>query len=533
MLVASIVGVITLACGPRWFEDLIGKATSPNWKHSGGPGPNVLLISIDMLRADHVHSYGYSRPTTPNLDRLASEGVLFENAISSSSWTLPAHASLFTSLPGTVHGCTDADRRLSDGFSTLAERFRAAGYATAGFFSGPFLHPAFGFGQGFDHYENCTSYRQELDRQSVEKWARNEETMRESHEDITNPTVLAAVRSWFTGRPEKPFFMFVHWWDAHYDFIPPPPYDRMFDPNYTGNVTGRDFFHNANLRAGMDKRDLDHLLALYDGEIAWTDFHIGQLLDDLRTAGLLDQTLVIVTSDHGTEFFEHGKRGHRMTLFDEVLRVPLLVRYPEVFPEGKRRAAQVRMVDVGPTILDVAGLPPFEFTRGRSLVSLARTGVAPPDAEVAYSDLFSVGRHYRALRTNDWKLIQDLDSRAFYYFDLRRDPGEHSPETETRSAGFIAAVNKYQLTMGSLQQLAVQAERLKAAAARAAGRRGGDDAMPDAVRRQLAGLGYIDSEEEGESVAGPGTEIESTPKEKPPEKTPFRWPAGEIPTEGP
>ncbi|MFQ5491669.1 MAG: sulfatase-like hydrolase/transferase, partial [Phycisphaerae bacterium] len=182
--------------------------------------PNVLLISIDTLRPDHLGCYGYDRPTSPRIDRLASEGVLFENHISSTSWTLPAHAAMFTSLVDSVHGCTDTDKKLSDSMVTLAERFSSAGFDTVGFFAGPYLHPAFGLAQGFDQYEDCTSYAQTLDSTPVESWAMDPKIMQDSHQDITTPAVLEAVKSWLAGHTSGRFFMFVHLWDVHFDFIP-------------------------------------------------------------------------------------------------------------------------------------------------------------------------------------------------------------------------------------------------------------------------------------------------------------------------
>lgn len=504
--VAVGIGVTLLAAA--WFarsslDWLTGADHRNGWRTPTGARPNVLLISIDMLRSDHVHAYGAKNETTPNLDQLAREGVLFENAFSTTSWTLPAHASLFTSVPGMVHGCTDVDRRLDETLPTLAEKLHSAGYATAGFFSGPFLHPAFGLGRGFDHYEDCTSYREELDGKPVSNWADSRETMKESHEDITSPTVLAAVREWMSNRPDQPFFLFVHWWDAHYDFIPPPPYDTMFDPNYTGKIDGRGFFQNQDIRVGMEPRDLAHLKALYDGEIAWTDHHIGLLLDDLRRSGQLNNTLVVVVSDHGTEFFEHGRRGHRLTLFDESLHIPLIMRYPPAFQAGMRRGPQVRIVDVAPTILDIAGVAPFEITRGRSLVALARTNVPLADSDALYADLFSVGRKLRAVRTDHWKIIQDLKSNALYYFDLRRDPGEHNPEGARANPEFVLAPKIFQQTVADVQQVALRAAKRRDALQR-------EGASPSAqapakVQNQLKGLGYLseDGEENSSSSATP------------------------------
>ncbi|MBU0617850.1 MAG: sulfatase-like hydrolase/transferase, partial [Planctomycetes bacterium] len=188
--------------------------------------PNILLISVDALRPDHLGCYGYGRATSPNIDKLAGEGALFENAISSTSWTLPAHAALFTGLADSVHGCTDTDRRLAENRYTLAERLKDAGYATVGFFSGPYLHPVFELGQGFDEYVDCTSYPELTERNGIDAKAVDSASVHErSHRDITNPRVYERASAWLTENKRRPFFMFVHMWDVHFDFIPPPPYD--------------------------------------------------------------------------------------------------------------------------------------------------------------------------------------------------------------------------------------------------------------------------------------------------------------------
>jgi arylsulfatase A-like enzyme len=262
----------------------------------GSKQPNVILISIDMLRPDHLGCYGYRRQTSPNLDRIATEGVVYRNHIASSSWTLPSHASIFTSLPDSLHGCTDTDRSLAPSATTLAERFQAAGYATAGFFAGPYLHPAFGLGQGFDHYEDCASYAARIDDKPPSDWAMDKEIMVQSHEDVTNGRVYDAVKRWMGGKPDKPFFLFVHLWDVHFDFVPPPPWDTKFDPGYDGWVDGRNFFFDERYGPGMADKDFKHLLALYDGEIAWTDSILGKLREDLEKAGILDGTVLAITS---------------------------------------------------------------------------------------------------------------------------------------------------------------------------------------------------------------------------------------------
>ncbi len=447
---------------------------------SGAPPPNVLLISIDTLRPDHLGCYGYHRDTSPRIDRLAAESVLFENHISSTSWTLPAHAALFTSLPDSVHGCTDTDKTLPRKLITLAERFAAADYQTAGFFSGPYLHPAFGLDQGFDHYENCTSYAKALDAQPVDQWSMDHQIMRASHRDMTNPTVYGAVKKWLDEREPGKFFMFVHMWDAHFDFIPPPPYDTMFDPGYTGTVTGTDFFFDPNINADMPPRDLQHLIALYDGEIRWTDYYVGRIIDDLARSGLLEQTVVVITSDHGTEFFEHGFKAHRMTLFDEVIRIPLLIRYPPLIPKGVRIRAQTRIIDLAPTLLELAGLPPATEFMGHSLVSVARKKTVDFD-NLGISELFSVGRAMRSIRTREWKLTDDMVQKQRYYIDLIVDPDEHYPRPAHATEYGQKLLDRYKTVNHTLD---VWRSRVFSDP--------DQPDLPEEVLKQLESLGYIE-----------------------------------------
>ncbi|MDP6980571.1 MAG: sulfatase [Myxococcota bacterium] len=389
------------------------------------PPPDVVVISIDTLRPDHLGAYGYARDTSPTIDRLASEGALFTNAISSSSWTLPAHAALFTGLADSVHGCHDSDKRLADEHITLAETFSERGYRTAGFFSGPFLHPTFGLDQGFDSYADCSSYASvsaekvrstgELDQPDITA---------ASHRDVTNPRVLEAVTDYLGEAIDEPLFLFVHLWDVHFDFIPPPPFDTRFDPDYTGEIDGENFFHNPDIHAGMDERDLAHVKALYDGEIAWTDHHIGLLLEQLERRGRLDNTVVVITSDHGEEFFEHGRKGHRFTLYDEVIRIPLVLWAPGRIDPGQRIEAAASLVDVFATVAGLAGLETGVETMGRSLIPLLDGTAEPDPTALSLSELDTLGRKFTSFRKPKHKLLVDHVAKATWTFDMAKDPGE-------------------------------------------------------------------------------------------------------------
>ncbi|MFT7677985.1 MAG: arylsulfatase A-like enzyme [Planctomycetota bacterium] len=394
------------------------------------PAPSVLLISIDMLRADHVSCYGYERNTTPSIDSMAASGVRFSQTVSTAPWTLPAHASLFTSLPSSVHGASDAaTTALAPEITTLAERFSTAGYRTAGFYAGPYLHAAYGLGQGFDVYRYCVDYAEDYGAGDVAEWGMDAEAQRRSHHGVTNPGVHHAASAWLDSVPEgEPFFAFVHLWDAHYDFTPPAPYDSMFtDPNYKGFVTGREFFFDPRIHAGMDPADLAQLVGLYDGEIRWTDAFVGKLLDDLERLGRLENTIVVLVSDHGTELFDHGEKGHRRTLYDEALMVPFVLSGPGV-PAGVAVPDQVSLLDVGPTLLELCRLPGADAGMGRSLVPYFNV-FAMPAPVGAVSELLTGPNQLRSLRTDGSKIVHREPDELYVWFDLDADPGERAPST--------------------------------------------------------------------------------------------------------
>jgi arylsulfatase A-like enzyme len=415
---------LALALGTTWRAQPLAAAGLPN----------IVLVSIDSLRSDHVHAYGYARETTPTIDQLAREGVLFQTVVSPTSWTLPAHLTLLTSLPPEEHGVVRDGMRMRDDAVTLTEVLWQAGYATAGFVSAPYLDADYGFSQGFDYYDDYT----------IAKWDQFS-----SHHGVTSPPLLRITSDWLgqwdaRGR-ERPFFLFVHMWDVHYDYTPPPPYDSLFDPDYKGTVTGENYEFGTQVHPGMDPRDLQHIIALYDGEIRYTDLYLGRLLDRLRELAVLDNTIVVVTADHGDEFFEHGHKGHRKTLYDESVLVPLVIRYPAKVPVGQRVASQVRLMDVGPTVLSLAGVarpPAFGWnTSGgpnapQDLTSVidGGPGAAPVDL-VAFGNLVAdVPTPVASVRLRTAKLMRPLEGGGGEeFYDLVNDPGEqHNLSDEGR-----------------------------------------------------------------------------------------------------
>lgn len=387
--------------------------------------PDVLLVSIDSLRPDHLGCYGYGRPTSPTLDRLAAEGVRFAQAVSSTSWTLPAHAALFTGREEEEHGVTRNGLRLNDAQVTLAERFRDLGYQTAGFFAGPYLHPAFGLAQGFATYTSCMSGLAEgLPEGEIRVAAQSEAGP--AMEEETGSRSVERFGTYLASAEARPAFLFVHLWDVHYDYSPPPPWDTAFDPDYRGSLDFSRLAVNPGIHAGMNPRDREHLLALYDGEIRWTDSNLARLLELHAQRRPGRELLVVVLADHGEEFFEHGGKGHQQTLFEEVVRIPLIFHWPGRLPAGATVADLVRILDVFPTLLELVGASPGEPVAGRSLVPLLRGGELPE--QPALLELRAhPERPLAALRSARGKLVLGRWPATPAYYDLAADPGEQRP----------------------------------------------------------------------------------------------------------
>lgn len=315
---------------------------------------HVILISLDALRPDHLHCYGYSRTTSPYIDALARESVLFEHAISQSHWTLPAHMSLMTSLYPSTHKVY-IERELEKSKITLPQILRKNGFLCFGFATHTRLRPEYGFARGFDSYM-YKEYDFQAKRATADK-------------------VTSKAMNFVTENKDRDTFTFLHYFDIHTPYMPPGRYATLFDATYTGDSTGRDFrmftkpVHDifAEPYHEISERDLAHMVALYDGEVAHIDSYVGMLLTHLKAEGLYENTLIMVTSDHGEELWEHKSIGHN-TLYDEVVRVPLLVKLP-----GKREDKKVKEVvqgiDIFPTVLDVLGIP-SPHLQGSSLLPL-------------------------------------------------------------------------------------------------------------------------------------------------------------------
>lgn len=366
--------------------------------------PSVLLIGIDTWRADHVGAYGYIRDTTPSIDRMAEQGARFRNAFSTTSWTLPSFHSILTGLYQGSHGVIDGQHRLAHRYNTFAEVLRERGYTTAGFISGTYLKRVFGFDQGFDVYEESVTSA----------------SLMETYSDVTSPDLTEIVLPWIERNKARRFFLFIHYWDPHFDYIPPPPYDEMFDPLYQGDIDGTDFLTSDRVNPEMDRRDLEHIIALYDGEIRWTDWHIDRLFTKLEDLGLMSDMIVILVGDHGEEFFEHGLKGHRSTLYNEVIHVPLILRGPGV-PPSTVFDSPVSTTDILPTVLAVLGLASPTPVDGESLIPIVSGKAGGRESSTVVSEL---GYGMTAIVKGQWKLIHDSALKTYELYDLGSDPRE-------------------------------------------------------------------------------------------------------------
>ena len=372
--------------------------------------PNVVIVAIDTLRADHLGCYGYPRPTSPRIDAFAAESVLFEQTVAQSPWTLPSFASIMTGVIPERHGAGQGKlclvlpcAALESQQETLAEVMRRAGYRTASFVSNGFVSAGVGLDRGFETAELSP----------------------------LGGVAMRLARKWVETHQQEPMFLFVHLVEPHMPYEPPAADAAPFiDATYAGPIGARADFTNAYGK--LDDADRRRIVDLYDGEVHADDRLVGTMLDTLEQLGLDRKTLVVLVADHGEELFDHGFVGHGHTLFDELLRVPLVVRFPAGEPRG-RVAHQVRAMDVFPTVLEVAGIPAPPGLDAVSLVGAAHGDAPPPATANAIAEFTYRGPDLRALRTAEEKLVFDHDAGTSRLFDLIADPKETIDVGERRS----------------------------------------------------------------------------------------------------
>jgi arylsulfatase A-like enzyme len=368
---------------------------------------------VDTLRQDALGCYGREEAATPNIDALAAGGVRFDQAISSSGWTLPSVASMLTGTWPSLHKALGKISRLTpitDTMPVLAEVYREAGWTTLGFANAAFLSPLLGLDRGFDLFDHEHAYNWDIRRA-----------------DATVDAALAALDA----RPGEDVFLLVHLFDAHLDYDPPDGYLEPFvgarrTPEPPVSMKECLELRRDEGQLPPSDEDLDYLRGVYQGEVAFVDRAVGRFVDGLRELGRWDRTTLVLTADHGEEFWEHGGFEHGHTLYDELVRVPLIVRTPGAAATGREVERMVRTIDVPPTMLELSGLAAPASFEGSSLAPLLAGQDAGP-VRPAFSQSTLYGAEKMAWRTDRWCLIVDQareGEEAIELYDIVADPGQ-------------------------------------------------------------------------------------------------------------
>lgn len=394
--------------------------------------PNVLLIVLDTVRADRLSSYGYDRPTTPNLDALATQSIQFEHAYATSSWTLPTHASLMTGLLPSEHGATVRRTRspLHSRFPVLSEALAARGYTTGGFVANTtWLTPWMGLHRGFLHYEShyfslLDAFRRTFFGRQI--WRTVSPRLGRSFEPRPSaPHLISALESWLDRMPRRPYFVFLNFMEAHAPNPVPPSYRGRFR-----GTSPKSRVHLGEETLTEARREFrERWSGEYDSALSYLDSQLGVLFDQLRQRGQFENTLIIVTSDHGEAFGRHGLFDHANALYEELIHVPLIVRLPGGINAGLRIPQRVSLRDVPATAMDILGFTPHSLG-GHSLAEFWRNPSAPGRPVIAEVDgapfpdvppYWPVRKGWlKSIIKGEWKLILHEDGSVELY-DLAKD----------------------------------------------------------------------------------------------------------------
>ncbi len=385
-----------------------------------GVAPSVLLITIDTARADHFSSYGYGRPTTPFIDGLAREGILFEAAYTPTPTTAPAHASLFTATYPSEHGVLKNGHVLEASRPTLATALQGAGYRTAAIVSSYVLAKQFGLGRGFAHYDD--DFTAANSSVVVEEW---EDSKGVGHFDRRADETTERAVAWLRANGDSgPFFLWVHYFDPHHPFDPPPAQRRLLQDAAKAPARG-------GRGAPDDDEDARERTLAYDAEIRFVDDQVGRLVDYLDDRLGRERTLVVVATDHGEGLMQRGWMAHGVHLHEELVRAALIMRWPARLPSGRRVLAPVGLIDIAPTVLALLDLEPMPTGTGSPSQALRADGDVAQDRPLFFQRRpydtpehrgWDVSDPMFGIRRGRWKYIETDGTPEL--FDLSADPGE-------------------------------------------------------------------------------------------------------------
>jgi len=347
-------------------------------------GPNVLVIVADALRADHLGCYGYEKPTSPNIDQFARENLVFENALSNASWTKPSIGSLFTSLYPHRHGALYMLDRLEDSLLTAAEAFRNVGYATLGIQKNFCVDRRFNFDQGFETFVDAFEKPDEL---VFDRW-----------------------NAWIARHRRQRFFGYLHFMNTHVPFLSSSEFDKKF---IIGENVGVDI--RILTKLGLGEEDRQRLKDLYDESIIAFDQNVQKLFESLRRQGLWDNTIIVLTADHGEELWDHGSFEHGHTLYNEILHVPLILRLPPGIP-GRRIQAPAQLFDLFPSLFDLTGIKVRSEIQGQDFAPLLSGRELSPRPELFFEGIL-FGAEKKAVLKDGWKLIENTGETNPEAFD--------------------------------------------------------------------------------------------------------------------
>ncbi len=448
--------------------------------------PNVILVVIDTLRADKLGCHGEPLPLSPNIDKFALEGVRFTHAFSQAPWTLPSFASIFTSMHPVSHGAGGALgvrgetlRSLSADAVTIAEVFKRAGYHTGAVVNVPFLSPNFGMHQGFDpaDYNLKAPSNNVGDRRATEttdialNWIR------------THRAGGGSTR----GQSDKPFFYMIHYFDPHLTYDPPAEFRARF-ADAQDQEEGKWIFGSVDQMLALRKKNktlppsmLGRLEKLYDGEIAYTDQQFGRFMSELAKMGLDDSTVVVITADHGEEFNDHGGFEHGHTVYDELLHVPLIMRFPSRMKPATVSAV-ARHIDIAPTFCDLAGIDIPPTFQGESLLGVISATSRRGSATMAETEFW--GDLLVAWRNEGYKVIRKPGTAELY--DVATDPKERENLADRESDRLARALAELDEVRAVMSKSAGQAAVLSAA-----------------QRQKLITIGYLTDEDDANEPKTP------------------------------